>query len=180
MRALCVVCLVAVALLSPSPSSAQSPYSPLTPDTTTMLTTGRFERSPLRLPFPEQSVNAISRDNRIDFEHIYNVPFETVLNWLRDPKNNKDGFELIDPAVYPAAAGLRFRLMSAPTNAGGGLVFEHPTLSRRIVIDISPRGAQTAVVFQNQVLTDLFSGVMPARQGFIPAGINAIIPFRWN
>jgi hypothetical protein len=177
---LLVVSFVASLCLAPSALMAQSPYSPLAPDTAKLMTTGRFERSPIKLPFPQDNVASVARNSRQDFEHIYNVPFTEVMAWLQLPQNNKDGFEIIDPAVYPAAAGLKFKLMSAVSPTGGTLVFEHPTLSRRIILEFIPRGAQTAVVFQNQVLTDLFSGVMPSRQGFIPAGVDTIVPFNWN
>jgi hypothetical protein len=172
--------ILATSMLIPAALLAQSPYAPLAPEPAVLLTNGRFERSPIKLPFPQDNVSSISRNNRIDFEHVYNVPFSDVMAWLRDPKNNKDGFELIDPAVYPAAAGYKFKLTTSLNANGGALVFEHPTLSRRIILDFAPRGAQTIVTFQNQVLTDLFSGVMPARQGFIPAGVDTIVPFRWN
>jgi hypothetical protein len=171
---------LALALLAPSISHAQSPYSPIPPDTSKLMTTGRFERSPLRLPFPQDNVNMVNRNSRMDFEHVYNIPITQLIQWLRDAKNQREGFDIIDASVYPAASGLRLKLSTVPEVTGGSIVFEHPTLSRRVILEVQPRGSQTVVIFQNQVITDLFSGVMPARQGFLPAGTNTIVPFRWN
>ena len=168
-------------------ASAQSDaaYSPLRPNAATMLTTGEFKESPLKLPFAQRDVRSVSskRGNNINFEHTFDVPYDEVIAFFDDPKTRKDGVEILNPRVYPQGQGVKLRVKGLQDKKDGSreLRMAHETLSRDFVFTIRAAGPnQTKVVFKNIVYTTVASGLMPARTGFFPAFSDLLIPFDYN
>ncbi|MEM1348954.1 MAG: hypothetical protein AAGI01_10385, partial [Myxococcota bacterium] len=147
-----------------------------------LLTKGKFTQNPVRLPFPLVDQSTVTRTARTDLEQLVDTPYEKVVGYFEDKARQKAGFEFLDPSVYPDAAGKKLKIVGAQRSADETIFrFTHPQLSRDIVLRLSPEGRRTSIIFENQVLTQLNSGVMPARVGFMPAGFpDARIPFRFN
>jgi len=177
---MCVVCVALFA--SPLVASAQDPYSPIKPLKTKLVTNGRFQTSPLKLPFKQINVSTVAEGAAVNFEHIYAKSPQEILAYFQDQTNNPDGFELFDATVYPVGGALRFKLIGSQTRREGGfeLRFASPNSSRDFRIQVYDRGGNAAVKFVNLVLTNPTSGVGPAREGFHPVGMTQEIPFRWN
>lgn len=174
---------VFVAILgSPLLASAQEPYSPIKPSKTKLVTNGRFQTSPLKLPFKQINVSTVAEGAAVNFEHIYAMSSQEVLAYFQDQTNNPDGFELFDATVYPVGANLRFKLIGSQARREGGfeLRFASPNSSRDFRIQVYDRGGNAAVKLINLVLTNPTSGVGPAREGFHPIGLTQELPFRWN
>ncbi len=184
---LMVVAWCGVGMFWAGTASAQdnSAYSPLRPNAATMLTTGEFKESPLKLPFAQSDVRAVSskRGNNINFEHTLDVPYDEVLAFFDDPKNRKDGVEIVNPRVFPSAAGVKLRVKGLQDKKDGSreMRMAHESLSRDFVLTIRSAGPnQTKVMFKNIVYTTVASGLMPARTGFFPAFSDMLIPFDFN
>jgi len=172
---------LAMCLSLPAAAMAQSPYSAI-PPARDLLTTGQFNRNPVRLPFAVVDESTVSRVARTDLEQIVDAPFDRVVSYFEDKSRQKAGFDILDPSLYPDAAGKKLKIIGSQQNADETVFrFTHPQLSRDIVLRLKPSGRYTSVVFENQVLTQLNSGVMPARIGFIPGGFPDVrIPYRFN
>lgn len=183
MPALCALTLLT---LSASPAAAQdaSPYSALTP-ADAPLTTGQFTRSPLKLPFPLASVRSVERNGRMDFEHVYDVPVAKILDYIRptrDPQTKQlKTIQIFDPAVFPQAASGGFFCATQINDPNGGrAIFTNSLVGRRFPVDIRGQGQQTVVIYENMVITNKYSGLMPARVGYQPIGVNKTLRYRFN
>lgn len=180
------LCALTLLTLSASPAAAQdaSPYSPLTP-AEAPLTNGQFSRSPLKLPFPLASVRPVERNGRMDFEHVYDVPIAKVLEYIkpvRDPATKKmKAVQIFDPTVFPLAARSQFFCATQITDPQGGrAAFINSMVGRRFMLDIKAQGQQTIIIYENMVITNKYSGLMPARVGYHPAGVNKTLRYRFN
>lgn len=177
------MCAILTAIISsPLTASAQEPYSPIKPSRTKLVTNGRFQTSPLKLPFKQINVSTVAEGAAVNFEHVYAKSAQEVLAYFQDSTNNPDGFELFDARVYPIGANVRFKLIGSQARREGGieLRFASSNGSRDFRIQVYDRGGNAAVKLVNLVLTNPTSGVGPAREGFHPIGMNDELPFRWN
>ncbi len=175
--------ILQLSLTATSALAQPTPYSPLPPNPSEHLRTGRFERSPLKLPFREVASRAVPTPIGQDFEHTYEVSRAELIAHFTDPKQRESGFDLFDPARYPEARGLKLRVMGERVDNSSDenvMMFGHPKLSRLFQLRISEAQGRAVVVLENIVNTNPASGVMPARHGFMPIGVDVVLPFRWN
>ncbi len=165
-------------------AQGEEAYQPLRPNASRMLTTGEFKESPLELPFAQSGVRSVAVSNgNVNFEHTLDVPYAEVLAFFDDPKNRKDGVEILNARVYPAGAGVKLRVKGFQDKKDGSrqIRMAHDSLSRDFVFTVSSMGGnKTKVEFKNIVYTAVGSGVMPARTGFYPAFSDMVIPFDYN
>lgn len=167
---------------SPVLAQAQTPYSPIKPSRAKLVSNGRFEVSPLKLPFRQLSVGTVAEGSAQNFEHVYDASVEEVLGYLQDPKGRATGIQLFDEARYPLGGGELFKLVGSQARREGGveLRFASGNVSRDFRLQVYSRQNRTVVKLINLVLTNPTSGVGPARVGFYPIGVNKELPFRWN
>ncbi len=171
--------------LSTSAAFADDPWSAIKPNPTKQITDGTFKKSPLKLPFTQVSVEEIPPLNSAqpsqDFEHIYDASYQEVVAFFDGDEARKQGLAILDASIYPESKGFKVRT-SGSGEEGSGMFFrlQHRQLSRDVLLVIEPSGAQTRVVFKNLVLTNVSSGVMPARQGFLGVNFKDVLPFNWN
>lgn len=177
--------MVFTLLVSVSSASAQNPWSPIKPNPSVQVTDGVFAASPLRLPFTQVSVVAVAPENSEqpsqDFEHVYNAPYAEVVEFFNGEEARKDGHEVLDANAFPESKGYKLRT-SGSGDERNGMFFRlsHREISRDILVLVEPRGSQTVVTFRNVVITNISSGVMPARQGFLGVNFREALPFNWN
>lgn len=172
-------------LLTCAVASAQQPWSAIKPNPSVQVTDGVFLESPLRLPFSQVSVESVAPQNSAqpsqDFEHVYNASYEEVFEFFNGEDARKQGSAVLDAKLFPESKGYKLRT-SGSGEEGNGTFFRlaHRELSRDILIVVMPRGNQTTVIFRNVVITNISSGVMPARQGFLGVNFKDALPFNWN
>lgn len=163
---------------------AQTPWSPLKPNMSKYITDGIFDKSPIKLPFTQISVETITPDSAQtsqDFVHVFDAPYEEVITYLNSEDARKYGIEIFDTSVFPEAKGIKVRAIGSKQEDGGlELRFAHRKLSRDVLLLIVPQNGQTHITFKNLVLTNISSGVMPARAGFKGDSLPNEIPFNWN
>ena len=179
--------IITAALLITSTASslhAETPWSPLKPNISAYVTDGIFEKSPLILPFTQVSVEAIMPDAyqpSQDFQHVYDAPYDQVIAFFESEDARKNGVQIFDTNILPEAKGIEVRVFGSQKE-GNGMQYRmaHRQLSRDFNLLVEPYNGQTRVIFKNVVLTNLSSGVMPARAGYKAATFDEPVPFNWN
>ncbi|MBA2660856.1 MAG: hypothetical protein H0U74_01060 [Bradymonadaceae bacterium] len=175
--------LLAIVMLTTLASSASAddlPYSPKNIARAELIDLGYFKRSPLKLPWLLVSVTTVSRNGRMDFEHVYDEPYERVVAYFQHGYDNREPVVPLakEMARYSSLTDLRVVGMQVGANEAT-MTLGVPGLPRHFTIHIGQRGYQTTVVFVNAANTMEYSGVMPARAPLRPAGAKTV-PFRWN
>lgn len=178
--------ILASILFASTAAIAQDAYSPRKPGSADLITTGIFKESPLAFPFQQISVRNITPDTTKvgdDFEHIYNIPYADMVEHFTKQENIKQGFDIINPKVFPEGGGKIYYIkgiQKIDEGAATRLRFANSNVSRDFSVTLYPDGGNTRVVFHNMVLTTISSGVMPARHGFVGQHIKEEVPFNWN
>lgn len=179
-RTLLLGALLSCLLVTPALAQDDTAYRSRQP-TDELITNGHFTRSPLKLPFSLNGVQPTNKNGRTDFEHTYNNSFDEIVGYFENKDNRHAGFELFDTSIYTYARGVRLDIVGSQKIPNGRRFrFGYKTLSRSFILDVTRRGGQTVVTFQNSILTKVASGVMPARVGFKLNNVAKPVPYNWN
>lgn len=167
-----------------SPLHAETPWEPLKPNISAYVTDGIFDKSPLILPFTQVSVDAVLPDAyqpSQDFQHVYDASYEDVIAFFESEDARKNGVQIFDTSIFPEAKGLEV-IVFGSQKEGNGMQYRmaHRQLSRDFTLIVEPLNGQTRVTFKNVVLTNVSSGVMPARAGYKATTFKEPVPFNWN
>lgn len=177
-----LVTFVAVSAVSTA-AFAQQPYSPKKLSPSDVIQPATYERVPIRLPnYEVTSTRSVVDGNRLDFEQSYNVDFWDLIEFFESSYKERKPVSVLDPAVFPNANAPDL-IVYGKHNTGGVANFTlgHPSLPYRFNLIVrSDDQSKAVVVIKNAVFSLIYSGLMPARAGFKPAGKTDEIPFRWN
>ncbi|MFU8802880.1 MAG: hypothetical protein ACNA8W_03625 [Bradymonadaceae bacterium] len=173
--------VVAFGLMASTELSAQeAPYSPKKYDRAELISSGAFEKAPFTLPWKLVSTRLVTVRAQQDFEHVYDERFDVIVSELHDAF--REGQEIIeaDGKALGDSGLTHLRIIGTQIDQGKArFTLGQPGLSQHIVIDAEPRGRQTVITVRSSSFRMVYSGVVPARAPFTPAGAMAI-PFRWN
>lgn len=169
-------------LAAPAIASAQDPWSPIKPDLSKHIDDGIFSQNPFELPFQVMSNKTVESLNPKqpgdDFEQIYDIGFEDLVEFLAKKENRKAGFDIIDGAVFEECGEMKFKIVGEQRDgAGKQYRFFNKNCSRDFIIVVVAAGAgKSKVTFKNVVLTTSASGVLPTRAGFEGATFERSVP----
>ena len=162
---------------------ADTPYSPKKSSPSALIQGAMYDRVPIKLlQWNVTGTRSVVKGSRLDFEQSYDVPYWDMVAFFEDAYKNKKAVSILDPDVFPNAKNPELKVYG--THSRGDATFftlGHPDLPYRFQLEIrSDDQSNAVVVIQNAVYSAIYSGTMPARIGFKPAGKAAEIPFRWN
>lgn len=172
-----------VSMLAPAVTSAETPYSPKKSSPSALIQHAVYDKVPIRMTqWNVTGTRQVVNGKRLDFEQSYDVPYWDMVQFFEDAYKNKQAVSVLDPDVFPHAKNPELKVYG--THSKGDVTFfslGHPDLPYKFELQIRPDDQSKAVVvIQNAVYSNIYSGTMPARVGFKPAGKTAEIPFRWN
>lgn len=179
-----IVALLTVTMLgAASQASAQSAYSPKKASIADLIQPATYSRVPVHLleHNPVRSTTVYDR-GRLDFQSSYDVPYWDLISWIEERRSANKPITRLDPEAFPNANSPELKVFGS-ANVGTGMSFTlgNIELPYRISITIYPDDQSKAVVVvQNSVYALIYSGGVPARAPFKPAGNAKEIRFRWN
>jgi hypothetical protein len=158
----------------------EAPYSPKKFSRAELIDGGSFQKVPFTLPWNLISTRLVSNQGREDFEQVYDERYDVVIGKLRDAYNEAQEIIEADGRALGNNQLTHLRVMgTAIEGQKSRFTLGQPALSQNIVIDVEPRGRQTVIIVRSTAVRMVYSGVMPARAPFAPAGAQPV-PFRWN
>ena len=161
-------------------AEGDAPYTPKSFSIDELIVTEHFQSPPISFPWERVSTDRVHQRGRLDFALTYDVDYDTVRDALeRAARENQDVVVLEGGAIgYVDVSRLRIAGRSLG-NHGGRITLGHPDMEPKLIVDIEADGARTQFIVQNHLRTRQFSGFVPSRIGFLPAGAEPV-PFRWD
>ena len=168
----------------PSALWAQEAWTPLPGDVDAMVTDGVLLKSPVKLGYTLVSETKVPSTNPTHPDNIvqtYDVPFDVLLGYLTKMADARKEVAIVDPAFYPEAEGLSYRILNIQDVDGmKRILFTNQNASRDITLLLQPAGNQTQVIYENVVRTHVHSGLMPWRADFQGFTLSKPLAFDWN
>lgn len=170
-------------MLTAQVATAQSPYAPQKASISDIIKPATYERVPIKLPeFQLVNTRMVVNKKRLDFELSYEVDYWELVEWFEAQWKAKKFVSILDPNIFPNANAPELRVYGK-SGSGDFMKFTlgNPELPYRFDIRVRPdEQSKAVVVVQNAIYSVVYSGLMPARASFKPAGKTKEIPFRWN
>ncbi|RAL24646.1 hypothetical protein DL240_00100 [Lujinxingia litoralis] len=177
--ALCLT-LAGVPTFAQSPPESDTSYAPQMVPEHQLLVTSGFSRSPLSFPWDLLSSREVAREGRVDFEHVYDIPFSQVRTEVESTYLGRKDFAGVTPEAVPHSDVGHLRIIGMELGqTRARLRLGHPDIAPQFSVELEADGRQTRVLIENTTSNPFYSGFTPARAPFEPAGA-APIPFRWN
>ena len=174
---------LAVCVSSSQSAAADTPSSPRKASISDLIKTATYDRVPIRLnEFTLTNTRSVVNKQRLDFELTYDVNYWDLVAWFETHYKEKQPVSILDPDIFPNAKAPELRVYGK-SGAGDQMNFTlgNPELPYRFDIRLRPNEQSKAVVtVHNAINSMIYSGLMPARAPFAPAGKTNTIPFRWN
>lgn len=159
-----------------------APYSPHHFSVGELVITDRFDEPPLAFPWNQVASERSADRGRMDFELVYDVDYTTVRDDLQEAYDNAEGIitledeifgyvEVDDEEMHLAGIGLQ--------DDGGRITVGHPDMEPMFLVDVEPDGSRTRFTIHNSLRSRQFSGFVPSRVEFQPAGADPV-PFRMD
>ncbi len=173
---------LAISLLFVSTAQAQ-PYSPKKMSPSELIQPATYERVPIRLKkWNVETTRSVVNGKRLDFEQTYDVDFWELVDYFEQAFEKREPVSILDPEVFPHANTPELIVYG---RHGSGdyrnFTLGNPDLPYRFTLRVRPDDRSRAVVtIANAVYSAVYSGTMPARTPFKPAGKAKPIRFRWN
>ncbi len=158
----------------------EPPYTPMKFSPSDLIIGDRFNVVPLAFPWEEISSDREANQGRMDFVLTYDIPFSEVREFLPDAyRNTEDFIELRSDALKYTDVGFMRIAGIELGDTEARITIAHPDMELTFSAHLVADGPRTRVVIPNRVTGRQFSGFVPARVGFRPAGANEI-HFRGN
>lgn len=174
--------LVLVVLLLSAPVVAQEkPYSARPADFSTLIKPATYRESPLQLKYTLVETRQVVRGPRLDFEHVYDVPYDTFVKEMTEAYENHQPVSALRPGAIPYL-NVRELFVHGVNYTGKDILRFNlgiKDMPLRFSLDVVPDQNRTIVTIHNAFFSELYSGVMPARAGYKPKDARSV-PFRWN
>ncbi len=162
---------------------AEAPYSPKKTSIGDVIKTATYDTVPIKLSeFKLVATRSVVVKRRLDFELSYDVDYWELIEWFEASYKAKKFVSVLDPSIFPNAKAPELRVYGK-SGSGDLMKFTlgNPDLPYRFDLSVRPdEQSKAVVVVQNAVYSAIYSGLMPARSPFAPAGKTKSIPFRWN
>lgn len=158
----------------------QAPYTPKRSAPADLVVTERFATPPLSFPWQELSSDRQLREGRNDFVVVYDIPFAEVRQILEENYRAAEDFIQLRPGAvnYTSVDLMRIAGTELGSNRGN-ITIGHPDMALHFSVELEADGPRTRVYISNRTAGRTFSGFVPSRVGFRPAGAEQI-PFRGN
>ena len=158
----------------------EAPHTPRMFSADELIVTERFQQAPIAFPWDVTSTDRIAQQNRLDFELILDVPFDTLRENIEMAyQQNQEIFD-ITPGALRYAKVDKLRVFGIETSHSSARIsVGHRDLQSTLIVDLEPDGNRTRAVILNTLRMRQFAGFVPPRVGFLPAGAQEI-SFRWN
>lgn len=164
-------------------ASAEAPYTPKKASIGDLIKQASYDRVPIKIPdFRLTNTRSVVNKQRLDFELSYDVDYWELIEWFEQHHKDHQPVSILDPEVFPNAKAPELRVYGK-SGRGDFMKFTlgHPDLPYRFDLRIRPdEQSKAVVVVQNAIYSAIYSGLMPARAPFVPAGKTKTIPFRFN
>ena len=179
-----VALALALALLA-SPALAQSPegapYTPRTYERSELIDFASYAEPPLELTLNVVDTSREPHAKRLDFVFTLDMTYDEARSLLEDEYMQQEPLAHLGPGVMPfrQERGVHIIGHSLGPNKPSTLTVGSANMTRRFVLKLDERNGQAIIRLENVLRTRHYSGVMPARTPFQPAGAKPI-PFLWN
>ena len=170
-------------MLCTSTVSAETPYSPKKASISEIIKSATYDRVPIQLTeFRLLGTRSVVHKQRLDFELSYDVDYWELIEWFETHYKERQPVTVLDPDIFPNAKSPELRVYGM-SGSGDRMKFTlgNPDLPYRFDLRVHPDEQSKAIVtVHNAVYSAIYSGLMPARAPFTPAGKANPIAFRWN
>ncbi len=178
---LSAVTLFVVLVFLAGPAAADdAPYAPQQLSIDELIVVEQFQSTPLSFPWNRVSSDRVTDGERMNFELIYDVDYDTVRQALSESYSEGENIITLEPHAMQYTDVDRVRPVGLQfDDVGGRITVGHSDILPVFVVDIEPDGNRTRIIVQNFTRAHRFSGFVPARANYRPVGA-APIPFRGN
>jgi hypothetical protein len=171
-------CLVPMTFLA-TVSFAQDgkPYTPREYPRSELIDFGTYDSPPLEFDFEMIDVKQQPEDTHVNFVMTLNADYATVVNYFKDAYTNQTPAARIAPGIMPFQTARELVVVghtSVDPTAQAGFTLSGKEMTRRFTIEVNDDAGKTILTMKNIVMSRLFSGVVPARTGFKPAGAKPV------
>ena len=176
-----VIALSAMLLASVEATAQDKPYSAKVASYSSLLKPASYRESPLQLQYTLVEARQVVRGPRLDFEHVYNVPYEQFVEEMTRAYTDQIAVSALRPGAIPYLQTSELFVFGMNETRDRGLRFTLglKDVAMRFSFDVTPDQNRTVVTIHNAVFSELYSGVMPARAGYKPKDAESV-SFRWN
>lgn len=177
-----IISVLIFLLLVPAVASADddASYAPEKFSVDELIVTDRFDSAPLNFPWERVSSERVPNRGRMDFALVYDVDYDTVYDYLHEAYSETEDFIELNAHAMRYADSPLLRIAGANFDENAGrITVGHPDMEPLFTVDVEPDGNRTRFIIHNMLRTRQFSGFMPSRVDFAPAGADGI-SFRGN
>jgi hypothetical protein len=172
--------LMMVASPAMAQSSAEVAHTPKVYPRAELINFGTYDKAPLTFEWPVVDVRQEPIGNRLQFVITLDVDLTSAVDFFEGAFADQDPVATLAPGVLPFNTE-RDLVVVGHSASGNPASF---TLSgtgttRRFTIKLTGEGSKTVVTLDNRMSSQLFSGVVPPRVGFQPAGAS-VVNFLYN
>lgn len=163
------------------PAFAQDkPYSPKAASIGQLINLANYQESPIQLQYEELNRTTVTNGPRLDFEHTYAVEFGEFVETFAKAYQEHTAVTALRPESAPHIKDTTIFVvgMNKPSDTAR-FTLGSKSIPLRFTIDVRPDGDNVIVTVHNAIYSQLFSGIMPARKGYLPTDSKEV-PFRWN
>jgi hypothetical protein len=173
-----LLCIVPMTFLT-SPASAQDaqPYAPREYSRSELINFGHYDHPPLVFDFETIDVEQQPEAKHVNFVVTLDADFATVIAYFTDAHTNQTPAARIAPGIMPFQTMRELKVVGlthANANNPAGFTLSSKAMTRRFTVEVSDKGGRALLTMRDVVMSRLFSGVVPARSGFKPAGAKSV------
>lgn len=158
----------------------QAPYSPTIVPNQDLILFDLYKSTPLLFPWTEVSTGRVAARGRNDFEIIFDIDFQSARAAIQEAYKEGESIIGLSPEAGRHTEVTMLRIVGMDSgDEQTNITVSHRDIEHVFQARLEADGPRTRVTVANSALTRTFSGFMPARANFTPAGAKPI-PFRWN
>lgn len=159
---------------------ANAPYTAKEYSRSELINLGTFDTPPIQFKWDVMEVRQKPVGARMDFVITIDASLDSVISFFEGQSKKNESVATLQPNILPFESNRDLIVIGRSRNAtparftlgaNGG--------THRFTIDVSADGAQTKVVLQNIMISQLFSGVVPSRAPMTPIDAKPV-NFLWN
>jgi hypothetical protein len=169
--------LVSMTLTSVGFAQDGAPYAPHQHSRSELINFGTYDSPPLEFDLKVVDVKQQPDGPHLNFVVTVDDDFASVVEFFQNAHREQTPAARLAPGIMPSQSTRELLVVGHSTVDGAspwGFSLSGKQMSRRFSVDVSDEGGKTVLTMRNLVISQLFSGVVPARVGFKPAGAKPV------
>ncbi len=172
------IALIALTLAA-SPALAQDgkPYDPRQFSRSELIDFGTYDAPPVEFDFEILSVEQRPEEKHVNFVITVGADYTTVVQAFEDAYGEREPIARLATGIMPYQSTRELKIVGKAKEAGSQALrytLGSQGMTRWFSVDISTENGETVITMRNVVMSRLFSGVMPPREGFKPKGAKPV------